>query len=433
MKLTCLLLATSLLSAQQAAGPYWEYVKTESGVIPYAGGCYPDRAIAAAEGNVQLQITHCGTPPAAQTTYRFEWTAAPRILYPSQPIPFTLKATILSNATPTWTLPGRVGVGFSDFSTVPANFQLRVSVGPTGNPHSAGEVFTWDNTARPPAEQYQAPPAWWSTVNPGGQIRLNYLAYGSSTYWWSHVYRLVEPKPKVTGTVSGASFRPGLSPGAWMTILGEALSATTRPWTAADIVNGRLPTSLDGVQVTIDGKPAFIYYISPTQLNVLVPDDAGTGLVRVEVKNTLGTSETATASCQRFAPAAFVFEPEGGKHVIAHNTDGVFLTKGGLISGLSTRPALPDEIFTMYATGLGTTSPATPADRVLTAPAPTANPVSVRIGGIAAEVLWSGKIGSGLYQLNVRVPAGAPSGELPLTVEISGSVSPAGTVITVQR
>jgi uncharacterized protein (TIGR03437 family) len=168
-------------------------------------------------------------------------------------------------------------------------------------------------------------------------------------------------------------------------------------------------------------------------LNVLAPDGIGTGQVRIEVKNWLGTSETFTALAQRTAPGAFVFGAEGGKHVIAHNLDGAYLAKANIVSGLNTRPARPDEVFTMYATGLGPTNPPTPADFILAAPAPTLNRVTVRIANLNAEVLWSGKIGSGLYQLNVRVPSAAPSGEQPLVIEEGGYPSPAGTVLTIQR
>jgi hypothetical protein len=52
-----------------------------------------------------------------------------------------------------------------------------------------------------------------------------------------------------------------------------------RTWTASEVVNGHLPTALDGVSVTLDGKPAFVYYISPTQINVQASSDATLGAV----------------------------------------------------------------------------------------------------------------------------------------------------------
>jgi uncharacterized protein (TIGR03437 family) len=44
-------------------------------------------------------------------------------------------------------------------------------------------------------------------------------------------------------------------------------------WQGSDFTNGQMPTQLDGVSVTVNGKPAYVYYISPTQVNILTPPD----------------------------------------------------------------------------------------------------------------------------------------------------------------
>ena len=68
-----------------------------------------------------------------------------------------------------------------------------------------------------------------------------------------------------------------------MTIKGTNLADKTDTWSHS-IVNGQLPTSLDGVSVTMGGKPAYVYYISPDQLNVLAPDlPAGPATVTVMI------------------------------------------------------------------------------------------------------------------------------------------------------
>jgi uncharacterized protein (TIGR03437 family) len=428
---------TSVLG-QQPSGPYWQYVRTDSGSRPYGTGCYPDILLSAAEGAVRTTINSCSdSNPPRQTSYLFEWGAPPKLLAAGQPVDFKLKLTVTANSVPTWTVPAGLGACFENYASDPAISGCSAAVNAFGNLINAGATFVWDNLTRPAGDQTKAPPTWWATdpryADPTGLIRFNVKVGSSSTYWWSYVYRLVQPKAKVTAAVNGASSRPGIASGSWVTLFGELLSEKSRMWAAGDFSSGRLPTVLDGVQVTIDGKSAYIYYISPGQLNVLAPDGIGAGQVKVEVKNWLGSSETFTALSQRTAPGAFVFEAEGGRHIIAHNPDGAFLAKANIVPGLSTRPARPDEVFTMYVTGLGPTNPATPAERVLAAPAPTLDRVSVRIANLDAEVLWSGKVGSGLYQLNLRVPAAVPSGEQPLVVEQSGYSSPAGTVLTIQR
>jgi len=79
------------------------------------------------------------------------------------------------------------------------------------------------------------------------------------------------------GVANGAGFQSGISAGSWAVVQGTGLSYTTRPWQTSDFNNGTgLPTSLDGVGVTVDGKPAYVGYVSPTQINFVVPADSNT-------------------------------------------------------------------------------------------------------------------------------------------------------------
>jgi protocatechuate 3,4-dioxygenase beta subunit len=104
--------------------------------------------------------------------------------------------------------------------------------------------------------------------------------------------------PAITqaGVVNGASFKDGIAAGSWVAIFGQNLAAGTRALTSDDLVNGSMPASLGGVGVSINNKPAFLYYVSPTQVNVLAPDDASTGAVSVSVTNSAGTSSAASAT-----------------------------------------------------------------------------------------------------------------------------------------
>jgi uncharacterized protein (TIGR03437 family) len=71
----------------------------------------------------------------------------------------------------------------------------------------------------------------------------------------------IQPAPAITtnGVVNAASFSTTIAPGAFTAIFGSGLAATTRTWTTADFVDGKLPVQLDGVSVTIDGKAAYVY------------------------------------------------------------------------------------------------------------------------------------------------------------------------------
>ena len=95
-------------------------------------------------------------------------------------------------------------------------------------------------------------------------------------------------QPTITSVINSASVLPQIAPNTWVTITGSNLASTTTIWNNS-IVNGALPTHLDGVSVMIGGKPAYINYVSPGQINLVAPD-VSPGPVPVIVTNSSGTS-----------------------------------------------------------------------------------------------------------------------------------------------
>ncbi len=87
----------------------------------------------------------------------------------------------------------------------------------------------------------------------------------------------------------------------------RARAGDSRAWQPADFVNNQLPNQLDGVSVTVGGKSAFVYYISPTQVNILTPPDPMTGSVQVQLTNNARTSAPYTAQAQSMSPSFFIF------------------------------------------------------------------------------------------------------------------------------
>jgi uncharacterized protein (TIGR03437 family) len=247
----------------------------------------------------------------------------------------------------------------------------------------------------------------------------------------------IESKPSVGSVVSAASFLPGIVDGSWVSILGTNLSATTRSWRDDEIVDGRLPTTLDGVSVTIGGLPAAISYISPTQLNVQAPATGKTGPVIVVVNNNLATSPPVNADLRRNAPGLFVFIPGGGKYpaALVVSSDGAtaYLGPAGLFgTALATRPARPGEILVLYATGLGPTDPPVTPGLVFSGAARTTDPVAVTVGGMDAPVAFAGLVSPGLYQLNATVPNVAP-GDQALLIKANGVSSQPGVFAAIGR
>jgi len=233
------------------------------------------------------------------------------------------------------------------------------------------------------------------------------------------------------GVVNGANFLPGIAPGTWITIQGVNLSTTTRTWTYSDFSGNNLPMQLDGVSVTVDGKPAYVYFISPTQLNVLSPDDATQGAVPVQVTTAGRISNVVDAIETALSPALFTFSPQGGKYAAAVRADGVYIAPPNLISGVVTVPAHPGDIILLFGTGFGPTTPPSPIGQLIN-PAPLAGQVTVQIGGVTANTQFAGIVTPGLYQFNVVVP-NVPNGDNAVSIPIGGSSSQPNVFLPVQQ
>jgi len=242
--------------------------------------------------------------------------------------------------------------------------------------------------------------------------------------------------PLADSFFNGASFAAlrAFPTGTLVTIMGTDLAPVTRTWNESDFAGNKLPTQLYGVSVDINGKPAYIYYISPTQLNVLMPDDDGQAAWNLRVK-TPGGSEPYTHGLVKtsYSPGLFMFDPEDRKYVAARHQDGVLAAKPGLYAGATSLPAKPGEIIMLFGTGFGPTKPPCPAGEIVAAAAPTESPVTIRIGGQVAEVKFAGLVSSGLYQLNLVVPANTPDGDQRVVAEIAGIQSQANAYLTVQK
>ena len=188
---------------------------------------------------------------------------------------------------------------------------------------------------------------------------------------------------------------------------------------------------MDGVSVTINGKPAYVYFISPTQLNVLSPDDATQGPVSVQVTTAQVKSNVVNAAEAALSPALFTFSQQGGKYVAVVRADGAYLGPANLIAGVATVPAKPGDIILLFGTGFGPTTPPVQIGQVINS-APLANQVTVRIGGVTANAQFAGIVTPGLCQFNVVVPD-VPNGDNAVSIEVSGSSSRANAFLTIQR
>ena len=218
-----------------------------------------------------------------------------------------------------------------------------------------------------------------------------------------------------------------LAPNTIGALYGTNLAYSTGTVAASDVAGGSLPIVLDGVAVWVNGIPCGLFYISPVQINFLVPYEliAGPATLIVARQGVAGPSvqiQLASAS-----PGLFLID---ARDVHATHLTGQQITPDF--------PAAAGEIVILYAEGLGRTAPDTSSNRLATAAAKLyyAAQFQLLLDGtpVAADaVLYAGLAPgfAGLYQINLRLPAGqSPNPEIRL--EMGDQISPAGVYLPVQ-
>jgi uncharacterized protein (TIGR03118 family) len=238
------------------------------------------------------------------------------------------------------------------------------------------------------------------------------------------------PSLQSSGVVNAASFTGTIAPNTWVSLMGGAFSATTRSWQTSDFTGNQLPTQLDNVKVTVNDKPAYISFISPKQINFLVPTDVATGEAHIKLSNANFTTDDVSVNVQPAAPSFFLFG--GTKYIAATHADNIsLLGPPNLITGATTTPAKPGETIVLYGNGFGVTNPAAPNGQTITTALPLATLPTVTIGGANAQVLFAGLSSVGLYQLNVVVPNGLPAGDAAVVAQADGMRSQDNAFISI--
>ena len=234
--------------------------------------------------------------------------------------------------------------------------------------------------------------------------------------------------PTISLVANGADNVPAIAPNTWVEIKGTDLAAAgdIRTWRSSDFVNNQLPTNLDGVSATVNGKSAYVYYISPTQVNILTPPDALQGSVQVQLTNN-GPSASLAVQGQAASPAFFMFN--GGPYVIAQHVNGSLIGPTSLIPGQTT-PAAPGETIVLYGTGFGASTNPVISGATTQSGSLVLTP-TVQIGGINAQVIFAGLVSPGEVQMNVVVPQIANSGDVTLTANYNGGLTQSGLLLTV--
>ncbi len=240
--------------------------------------------------------------------------------------------------------------------------------------------------------------------------------------------RVTAPAPSISGIANAASFQAGLVPGGLATLFGKNLSLVTGtefPGAA---------TSHQGVWVAVEGQRVPLLAVSNVggreQINFQVPFELGAPAgVRVEVDNSGSRATVENVPVLRVQPGIFEYAPPdtSTRYATAVKPDGSLVGP--------TNPVARGEVVSLFLTGLGPVLPVlrTGEPGPANPPAVTWLQPAVAVGGLPAEVLFSGYAPGflGLYQINILVPDAAPTGSVNLAVVVDGV--PSQTSNTVVR
>jgi uncharacterized protein (TIGR03437 family) len=253
-----------------------------------------------------------------------------------------------------------------------------------------------------------------------------------------------ETTPTIT-SVNTADGGSDIAQNDWIVIKGTNLVPASTPstdvtWSSApEFASGRMPTELNGVSVTVNGKPAYVYFFCSAQtskvcqtdqINVLTPLDSTLGPVQIVVNN--GTSPSAPFPSYIGIVSTALLRYGTNGYVVATHANSSLIGPSSLYPGYST-PAQPGESIVLYGVGFGI--PSTPlVDGASSQSGVLPSSVACQIGNAQASVTFAGLISPGLYQFNVTVPTtGLGDGDNAVTCTYRGASIPPGALIAIQQ
>jgi uncharacterized protein (TIGR03437 family) len=244
-----------------------------------------------------------------------------------------------------------------------------------------------------------------TTTHPNGIVRAQ-LGAAATT------------RPDVYAVISAVS-DPNLTtvaPFGLMTIFGTNLARSIGDVQSA-FDGVQVPTSFNGTQVTIGGRPAPLVSITPEYIVAQVPVDTPAGSQPVVVRTPAGSSTAMNVRVAPVAPALF-FDTQGGLFV---NTGLEFVGRGNA-------PARRGDIVMTFSTGLGVVSgQGGPLATGQVAPNGIFSPadVTVLVDGRPARVIGTTVLPGylGFYVTSFMIPTDARAGVLPVQLRMGEATS----------
>ena len=240
------------------------------------------------------------------------------------------------------------------------------------------------------------------------------------------------PGPVVSAVANAASWAKGaVAPGEIVVIGGTGLGAATVN-TMQLTSGGQVATTLAGTRALFDGIPAPLLYTTGNQISAIVPYEvSGHPQTSLQVEYQGIQSAPSVLPLAASMPGIFTLDVSG-------SGQGAVVNQDGTINGPN-NPAPRGTVVSIYGTGDGQTLPAGVDGIIIGGQADlryTLLPVTAVIGGQSADVIYTGSVGgqvAGMFQANVRVPAGVtPGSSLPVSLTIGTSTSQTGVTIAIQ-
>jgi uncharacterized protein (TIGR03437 family) len=239
--------------------------------------------------------------------------------------------------------------------------------------------------------------------------------------------------PKLFGSntlanVSAAGGVSALAPGSLATAFGNNLATTS-----GSAQSTPLPLSLNGTSITIQDSSstltsAPLLYVSPGQVNYLIPSTVAIGPATISVTSGSGTQSSGQVNLAKVAPSLFTLNASNlaAANAVCALANGTQVVESvyQVVNGAATATPInlngcTQTVLQLYATGMDAVS---------------ASQAQATIGGVAGSVAYAGPQGTfiGLDQINITIPNSlAGSGNIPIIVSVNGQT--ANTVnITVQ-
>jgi len=222
----------------------------------------------------------------------------------------------------------------------------------------------------------------------------------------------------VVNAASSAPFTAFLAPGEFLTLYGSGLAPST---SSASVP---FPTKLNGVEVLINQIAAPIYYVSATQISVIVPYITNpSSVAQIQVVNNGANSNVVTQFTGLTSAGAFTNTPLGGIGVAAAERHDF-----SIIS--ESNPAHAGETISVYVAGMGAVNPSV-ADGAAAPTSPlstTTNIPAIYLNDSAGTsttptlTFYGLAPGfAGLYQINFTIPSSVAAGTATLEIQGPGS------------